>query len=619
MVQVIAILLALASAATAGDLMIRADSGRPMRYGGPEMHYYTGRCWTPGSDGDGTMPYWSTPSNSGMPSIQFWTEQRCDALTLAFSARTVSPFAGLDMVNLLACPDVDVAITNIGGPATNRFLVLDANNSGGSTGGIALNTNSWSFLDGNWHHYAACYEPRVKGWTYWKDGKRLGTATASDAVWTNGWNYDSVMILNGISFLAWRDSRMDMDRFAAWHRKLTDAEVHADYLSWRVRRFGVTADAPYTLALSALDLPVAIPDTVTAVTTNDAILRKEVTAVTKHDKQIVVSVSRGFPTWGMTAGPTNIATLDGSGRLTHVSDGAATVTLSATNNGGGFTSTHTLGVTLATDGVTTWSYTGAVPGSVRAATLDWITPALAAGGEIGRFSTIDHAATNYVRNAACWATNVDLGCIPVWNSATDNSEFSPTLISPESGLACNHAYPGIGSRVRWVTAAGEIVERSILASQQVWNDLRAFRLSEPITNITPAGLFASTNLFAVHTNGLSGGAQCRGYRIPVVSSDQFMRASVRDIYHMGAMTAFIQPVDAARLAYFTAAISGDSGSPSFMIVSNKPILIAVYTTGGAGTGPGIPTLYDAVTNICRQLGDTNVISAYDTSGFITYP
>lgn len=610
------IAMASAMAVSASDTMIKANTGLPLNY--IKGHYYTGTRFTPGRDSESDIPYWSCPPNT-FPQYQFWTEHESLALTLAFSARFISNNPTYwPMINVMVCPNVDHSITNLGGATTNQFLVLDANNTG-FTGGASAQGGLWGNLETNWQHYAVCYNSVERQWTYWRNGKLYGI-TNSNASYTNKWTVDSCMIISAMAFVPW-NNRFDMDRLAAWHRELTDAEIQEDYLSWAVARFGVTEDPPYSISITSEDQSVTPPDSQEDLVVGDAVILKEVKDATKHNKRIIVTATRGYPEYGISAGPTNVCSIDGDGNLTHIEDGAATVTVNATNTGRlAYTSVHTYSTALATESTTTYSYTGGVAGSIRSAAIDWITPELAAGGDITMFSTDNHATTSYVRNASCWAAAVDLSCIPVWNSATDNSEFSPTLISPLSGLACNHAYPGNGSTVRWVTSGGAVVERTIVDSRQVLNDLRAFSLSAPITNITPAGLFASTNLFSVHTNGV-GAAQYRGYRIPAVSSDQFLRATVRDVQHFSGPnggTWFVQPVDTNRLAYYTSAISGDSGSPSFIIVSNSPVLIAVYTTGGAGSGPCIPALYDSITNVCRQLGDTNTISAFDTSGFTTY-
>jgi hypothetical protein len=516
----------------------------------------------------------------------------------------------------MACPNCDWGITNLGGATSNEFSLLDVGEMGGLVGLGTVVPGAACFLQTNWTHYAVSFRPENGAWNWWVDGKWRGSAI-NPVAWTNGWQPDGAVVLRFIEWLPWQ-SKLDMDRLAVWQRELSDIEIHNDHLAWYVRRIGVTVDPPFTLSMTAADLPVAIPDTVTAITSGDAVIRKEVTATTMHDKQIDVHVTRGFPSWGLAAGPTNVATLAANGRLTHVSDGTATVTLSATNNGGGYTTTQSLSVALATGSATTYSWTGGVPGSVRAACIDWITPRLAAGGNATRFSTIDHGATNYVLDTSCWATGLDLSCIPVWNSANLTPEFAPTLISPESGLAVNHAYLANGTTVRWATEGGGIVERTILSQQSVWGDLRAFRISAPITNILPAALMttAITNLFASQTNGNANGGT--GFRVPAVTSDQQLRASVRDVESLNGYAVFRQPEDTNRLAYYWPAIGGDSGAPEFLVISNTPVLLSVYHWGGAGAGENVGLLYNAITNVTRQLGDTNTITGFDFSGYSTY-
>jgi len=91
-----------------------------------------------------------------------------------------------------------------------------------------------------------------------------------------------------------------------------------------------------------------------------------------------------------------------------------------------------------------------VTGSARYAATVAIDTNLALPAVTAIYSTMDHSATNYTRNPACWAHSLDLTCVPVFNSDsffwyTNGccSYFVPprkggTLISPRHIIFANH-------------------------------------------------------------------------------------------------------------------------------------------------------------------------------------
>ncbi|MFZ4397186.1 MAG: hypothetical protein ACOYOU_16345 [Kiritimatiellia bacterium] len=621
MIPILTLALLSAGAVSASDLMIKANTGLPLDPA--RSKYHAGAIFLPGKDATG-LPYWSAASNT-LPQYLLEVDQGGPAVTMAWACRISSATSTMPAAfTTLACPNYNWDMPTSWQLKSNEFVSLDINEMSGVTNGPQFNPASGCILDTTWSYHAACYEPAAGRWTWWTNGRRTGSIT-KPATWTNAWQPGGVIFLGHMKLGGW-NVRYDMDRLACWERKLTDTEIHQDYLDWFTQRNGITVDPPYTLSMSVSDLPVNPPDTVTAVTSGDALLRKETKGNTKHDKQVAVQVSRGFPIWGLTVSPTNVATINAAGRITHVDDGAATVTLLASNACGTYSTTNTLSVTLATEGVTVYAYTGGAPGSVRSACLDWIAPRLTNGGDIAGFSTLNHATTNYVRNTNSWARGLDLACVPVWNSQSAGPQHSPTLISPETAIGCNHASLANGTTVRWITTNGVAVERTVTASmsaQEEWpyGDARVFRLSAPITNITPAPMMTGTftNRFAEQTTGIVY-YKLRGYGIPAVTQDQFMRITVRDVQEFSAKgVTYMQPTDTNRLALFQNVISGDSGSPGFLVISNTPVLISVYTFGGPGSGPSMGAYFNSITNAARIMGDTNTITGFNLSGFTGYP
>src|SRR5690606_10060816 len=77
------------------------------------------------------------------------------------------------------------------------------------------------------------------------------------------------------------------------------------------------------------------------------------------------------------------------------------------------------------------------------------------------YSAIDHGAGSFVRNADCWVADYDLTCI-----SPSNDRYGPLMsgvaISSQCVLFAWHYHPEKGTKIRFVTADSETVERTIV-------------------------------------------------------------------------------------------------------------------------------------------------------------
>jgi hypothetical protein len=127
-------------------------------------------------------------------------------------------------------------------------------------------------------------------------------------------------------------------------------------------------------------------------------------------------------------------------------------------------------------------------GSLKRHMRDWAKAQIAGldpvanPGILAQFSSIDDAATNYVRNANFWLNDVDLTCVSPWNSHGSSGHASKrglptgrfrcvTAITPRHALAANHFAPNIGTKVRFVDNNNVVYEREIIGYHKVMADL----------------------------------------------------------------------------------------------------------------------------------------------------
>lgn len=159
-----------------------------------------------------------------------------------------------------------------------------------------------------------------------------------------------------------------------------------------------------------------------------------------------------------------VGTIDDQGYLTAYQRGEATVEVSQ----GPLTLTRR--VSTAIDAAAEQRiYRGHVPGTLGAHIQDTINARLlGASLPDGHhlFSVANHAAATYVRNPHCWAADVDLTPLAVWNNTSHGAGTTRkcTLVSPRHAIGAVHAnyLLPVGAKIRWVAADGTVVERTVV-------------------------------------------------------------------------------------------------------------------------------------------------------------
>ncbi len=239
------------------------------------------------------------------------------------------------------------------------------------------------------------------------------------------------------------------------------------------------------------------------------------------------------------------------------------------------------------------------------------------------FSVQDHAATNYVRNANCWAFSYDLTCCSPWNSEWHNGQAG-TLISPQHVIFCAHWSfgPTTNTTLRFVDRNNNVIERRLIKKKTLPNynnsnsypDLVIGLLDTPITN----GINYANILPDNYTQYLSCGT-----RLPVIRLDQEEKVLVGDVKMISTysnykwLSTYSIPVDSFRQGFYEDLVPGDSGNPVFLVISGMPVLLTVWTGPGAGNGTSIVALKDDINSIMIELGGGYQLTPINLSGFTT--
>jgi len=233
---------------------------------------------------------------------------------------------------------------------------------------------------------------------------------------------------------------------------------------------------------------------------------------------------------------------------------------------------------------------------------------------------------NFVRNPNCWAYDIDLTCCSPWNMhptlrleggylTTSSNHTAGTLISPRHVIFCAHDsfYPPAGSEMRFVAKDNTVVTRTLVSITPVaGSDIEIGLLDQDVpSSITFAKILPNN-----YENYLSRGILRSGPGVNynaksiqptmlAVSTNQDECALIFRLDYFEGATQFnfnlFRPAADDAWSEFSRGIRlYDSGSPLFIIIDNKPVLIFVHTTGTSGSN--IIKFKDKINNIMSSSG-----------------
>jgi len=255
------------------------------------------------------------------------------------------------------------------------------------------------------------------------------------------------------------------------------------------------------------------------------------------------------------------------------------------------------------------------------------------------FSTQDPATLTYIRNLNCWAYGLDLTCISPWNSQSAHGARGGALISPRHIIFAAHYPIANGTTIRFITDDGTVVDRTTLElmlhpsyiGSPYYNYDTAISVldSDVPGDISFAKILSSdykdylipyTRTVSDYVPDLSADSNYKVNGIPLFKMDSEEKALVIDGLAAGLMIQSIPdvpqfrfqiPLDATRLLFYEASISGDSGNPTFMIINNEIVIASTSTWAGPGSGPSIADLKNDINAMMTVIdASQGILSGY---------
>jgi len=260
-------------------------------------------------------------------------------------------------------------------------------------------------------------------------------------------------------------------------------------------------------------------------------------------------------------------------------------------------------------------------GTAARSACDAVDLGISGGGQKAIFSTKDHSTQTYVRNTSCWIHGRhDLTPLSVWNSSSGSAQCG-TLISPRHVLWAAHYPLPVGTTLRWVKQDGTVVSGTITAKAKPAGSSVYYPDFE--VGLLSADIGSGVSFARVLPEDWKSKLPSLSYKspIPVCVMDQDENALVADWFSDGSQYINCQPpASSARLAYFENLVTGDSGHPCFLLLNGVqlPVLLTVWTYGGAGSGTSVASHRGIINSLMSQLGGGYQLTPTDLSGFPSY-
>jgi hypothetical protein len=272
--------------------------------------------------------------------------------------------------------------------------------------------------------------------------------------------------------------------------------------------------------------------------------------------------------------------------------------------------------TVADDGIDS-RITTVAPGNVNTSKL--------------RFITVDNSTATYIRNPACWANDVDLTGLPVFNSQTNNNRFCGSLITRRHVINAAHANPEPGSILRFVDESNNVYTRTILSRQSVVDtDINLCVLDSDLPSSIKSYKIMPKEVLDLIPDNLVGSEQSifnPATRTAIFTTDQELKALVKEHVHNSyglfnpdnRVSYMYDPLTLPRSTFSEAMISGDSGSATGFIIDGELIILSawLFTTSGPRYGNFITQIQSVINslNAANNIPNNYEVELFDLSGF----
>jgi|LakMenE18May11ns_1017448.scaffolds.fasta_scaffold9958826_12 hypothetical protein len=235
---------------------------------------------------------------------------------------------------------------------------------------------------------------------------------------------------------------------------------------------------------------------------------------------------------------------------------------------------------------------------------------------------------SFIRNANCWAHNVDLSCASPWNS-TAGPLMAGTLVSPKHVIFCKHAgfYPSLGSTIFFVDINNNIITRTIsnLSPISICDVVVGTLNSDVPSNIKFSKILPDNfNVYFPSLQNLSS----QIWYVPAIYLNQSDLAGIMGLRLLkdggilglelinNIQSALYKPNISTYINYSIPIVTGDSGNPMFLIINNEPVLLGVFTGPSSGAHVSYSTIKSAINNIMSSSGYQ--LTEINLSSFNTY-
>lgn len=382
-------------------------------------------------------------------------------------------------------------------------------------------------------------------------------------------------------------------------------------------------DSDFNFTFSSVSTPrITSQGGSSIVTISDHTVTRTTGTSYNNDQQINVSVYIPSPfatQLVFSSSNTGVATVDQSGKVSQVSDGAVTIQIGTNllSRGAAFNLVAVTGATVDTF----LAYSSGTLGLNASTAVDSRIAGLTASNTTKNlWSTRDDSTPIYVWNTQFWGYGVDLTCVSPWNSSGANTKAG-TLISPRHIQMAKHFPVPNASTIRFVKQDGTVVVRTVMAQATVGTtDISIAILDSDV----PAGIsfcpILPANGASAYLPTLAGSVT-----VPVLALNQSKRGIVLDWIAAGDTAIFQFPVNAQRLTFAESVITGDSGSPVFAIINGVLVLLTCWDFGGnGGSGPWPSNFISSVNAVMHSLSvgqgaaSDYQLTTVDLSGFTSF-
>lgn len=230
------------------------------------------------------------------------------------------------------------------------------------------------------------------------------------------------------------------------------------------------------------------------------------------------------------------------------------------------------------------------------------------------WTTRNPSTLSYTRNSQSWGAGYDLTPHAAYNSET--VAYQPqwggvTLVSPRHIIGAAHTgHPAPGTTYHFVKADGTACVRTCTAASTVGStDIRLGILASDVdSGISFARVLPDT--WAVKLPSL----ETRHIACARINRQQ--RLILHELHDLAANAVFQAPQNTTRAAFHLTPAQGDSGSPLFLVLDGKMVLLTtLYSASG---GPSIINQRSAINAALTALGGSYQLTNADVSSYTSF-